>query len=111
MNIENETTVDTETKTEQAKRLQRILSLVFFILGLILCIVAIAVDFIGLDSTPGFGAVQMLQLLLGVSCLTLAGFLYLYTVRQPDAPKSLQADIGIRLGATGLVFYVCGGVC
>jgi hypothetical protein len=98
-----------ESKTDRAKQLQRILSLIFFILGMALCTVAITIDYIGLDITPGFGAVQMLQFLLGVSCLTLAGFLYLYTLRQPDAPKSLQADIGMRLAATGLVFmYVAG---
>ncbi len=109
MNIDNEATVDTATKLERAKRLQRILSLVSLILGLGLCIMAISVDFVDRSSTPGFGAVQMLQFLLGVSCLTLTGFVYLYTLRQPDAPKSLQADIGIRLGATGLVFmYVAG---
>lgn len=96
-------------KTDRAKQLQRILSLFFFILGMGLCTMSVTVDYIGLDLTPGFGAVQMLQLLLGVSCLTLAGFLYLYTLRQPDAPKSLQADIGLRLAATGLVFmYVAG---
>jgi hypothetical protein len=76
---------------------------------LLLCTIAVTVEYIGLDITPGFGAVQMFQFLLGISCLTLAGFLYLYTLRQPDAPKSLQADIGMRLAATGLVFmYVAG---
>jgi hypothetical protein len=101
--------MDQNDKSDQANRVQRIFSLVFFVLGIALCVIAVTIDYIGLDSTPGFGAIQMLQLLLGASCLTLAGFLYLHTLRQPDAPKSLQADIGIRLGATGLVFmYIAG---
>jgi hypothetical protein len=38
-----------------------------------------------------------------------AGFLQLYRLRPRDTPRSLQADIGIRLAATGLVFaYVAG---
>ena len=41
--------------------------------------------------------------------LTLAGFLHLFRLRPRDTPRSLQADIGIRLAATGLVFaYVAG---
>lgn len=109
MNNQDAPTQNTHPDVDRAKRLQRLLALVFFILGIILCLMAVSLDYLGLDLTPGFGAVQMLQFLLGVSCLTLAGFLYLYTLRQPDAPKSLQADIGIRLGATGLVFmYVAG---
>jgi hypothetical protein len=33
----------------------------------------------------------------------------LHGLRPKDAPRSLQADIGIRLGATGLIFtYVTG---
>jgi hypothetical protein len=109
MNEQESMTQNSETKPYSTDRLQRSLALVFFILGVGLCLIAVSLDYLGLDLTPGFGAIQMLQFLLGVSCLTLAGFLYLHTLRQPDAPKSLQADIGIRLGATGLVFmYVAG---
>lgn len=109
MNEKNFAAQPDASKPDRARQVQRILVLVFFILGVGLCFVAIAADSLGLDLTPGFGAVQMLQFLLGVSCLTLSGFLYLYTLRQPGAPQSLQADIGIRLGATGLVFMFVAG--
>lgn len=107
---EQETTAqNNENRIDGVIKLQRLLALIFFVLGVGLVFLALAAEYVGLDITPGFGAVQMLQFLLGISCLTLAGFLYLHTLRQPDAPKSLQADIGIRLGATGLVFmYVAG---
>ena len=109
MNDQDTATQNNKSKADRAIQVQRILILIFFVLGAGLCVMAVSVDYIGLDLTPGFGAVQMLQFLLGVSCLTLAGFLYLYTLRQADVSKSLQADIGIRLGATGLVFmYVAG---
>ena len=51
----------------------------------------------------------LFALLLGLTLLTIAGYLRIHSLRPPDAPRSLQADIGIRLGATGLVLaYVCG---
>ncbi|MCZ7668961.1 MAG: hypothetical protein M5U34_18090 [Chloroflexi bacterium] len=56
------------------KRLQQILVITFSVLGVSLVFLALAAEYLGLDITPGFGAVQMLQFLLGVSCLTLAGF-------------------------------------
>ncbi len=65
---------------------------------------------LGLDLTPGFGIVQMLQLLIGLTLLTLAGFLHMYSLRSPDTPRSLQAYIGIRLAATGLVFAFVSGL-
>lgn len=109
MNRQDAPTQLNEIKVDRVKRLQQTLALIFFIVGVTLCLISVSIDYLGLDLTPGFGAIQMLQFLLGASCLTLAGFLYLHTVRQPDAPQSLQADIGIRLGATGLVFmYVAG---
>ncbi|MCB0028962.1 MAG: hypothetical protein KDE28_13705, partial [Anaerolineales bacterium] len=81
----------------------RITSLALLILGLIF----VALSFI--DRTPGFGAIQVLQLLLGIAALTLAIFMYLYTLRSPDEPRSLQADIGIRLALSGLVFCFVAG--
>lgn len=87
----------------------RLIPLILFLLGTILTVVSIAAELFGLDLTPGFGIVQMFQLLVGLTLLTLAGFLHIYGLRQPDEPRSLQADIGIRLAATGLVFaYVAG---
>jgi hypothetical protein len=83
--------------------------LLLFLVGNVLTIVSLAAEILGLDLTPGFGIVQMFQLLLGITLLTVAGFLHSYRLRGPDTPRSLQADIGIRLAATGLVFaYVSG---
>lgn len=86
-----------------------IVVLLLFLIGNVLTVVSLAAEILGLDLTPGFGIIQMFQLLLGITFLTLAGFLHIYRVRDPDTPRSLQADIGIRLAATGLVFaYVSG---
>lgn len=80
-----------------------------FLIGNVLTVLSLAAEILGLDLTPGFGMVQMAQLLVGITLLTTAGFLHLYRLRDSDTPRSLQADIGIRLAATGLVFaYVVG---
>jgi hypothetical protein len=90
-------------------RVERTASIVLLVLGLLSCGLALGAEVLGLDLTPGFGMVQMLQLLIGLTCLTLAGFLRIHSMRAPNTPRSLQADIGVRLGATGLVFaYTLG---
>lgn len=92
----------------RGRSLRRTVAAVLSGVGLILSVLSLAADHLGLDLTPGFGMVQMFQLLVGITCLTLAIFLYISDLRK-DAPRSLQADIGIRLAATGLVFaYVSG---
>jgi hypothetical protein len=90
-------------------RIRKIVILSLVLLGILLIGLSVAADYLRIDLTPGFGMIQMVAFLSGLTLLTLAAFLYLYTVRPKDAPHSLQADIGIRLGATGLVFtYVTG---
>lgn len=90
-------------------RIRKIVILVLVIIGLLFVGLSLAADYLRLDLTPGFGIIQMVALLAGLTLLTLASYLYIYSIRPKDAPNSLQADIGTRLGATGLVFaYVTG---
>ena len=90
-------------------RIRRVVMLVLFGLGIVFVTLSLSAESIGLNFTRGFGVIQIFQLLVGITLITLSGFLYLYTQRLPDAPRSLQADIGLRLSATGLVFcYVAG---
>ena len=96
-------------ETNKRGRLLAVISLILFIIGVLLCLVALGAEILGIDLTPGFGMVQMLQILLGLSCLTGAGYLQMWSMRPRDTPRSLQADIGIRLSATGLVFAFVSG--
>ncbi len=90
-------------------RIRKFVVLILVILGVLLIGLAITADYAKLDLTPGFGMVQMFAALSGLTLLTLDAFLYLHGLRPKGAPRSLQADIGIRLGATGLIFtYVTG---
>ncbi len=78
-------------------------------LGLALVVVAIVVELQSLALTPGFGVVQTFLFLLGVTLLTFGSYVYLAGRRPAGTPRSLQADIGLRLSLTGLVLsYVCG---
>ena len=78
------------------------------LIGISFFFLTFSVDALGVGRSPGFGLIQMALLLISITCLTIAAFAYLYG-RRSNAPRSLQADIGIRLGATGLVFtYVAG---
>lgn len=92
-----------------ARQLRRILVIVLLAIGLILTVMAVAAEPLGLGSTPAFGVLQMAAFLVGITLLTLAVYLQLYSRRPSDAPRSLQADVGVRLSATGLVLaYVSG---
>ncbi|MCI0399649.1 MAG: hypothetical protein L0332_00495 [Chloroflexi bacterium] len=94
---------------ERVAPISRVVSLIAFVVGTLLSVISLGADLLRLDLTPGFGMIQMFQLLVGLTFLTLAGFLHIYSLRPPGSPRSLQADIGIRLGLTGLVFaYVAG---
>jgi hypothetical protein len=96
-------------RQEVLGKVRRVAILVLFILGFGLVGLSLSAEILGLNITPGFGVVQMAQLLAGLSFLTLSGFLQIYTMRLPDAPHSLQADIGVRFAATGLVFCFAAG--
>ena len=84
-------------------RIRKIVIVLLALLGVFLAIVALAADYLGLDITPGFGVIQTVALLAGLTLLTIAAFSYLHARRPKDAPKSLQAEIATRLIATGLV--------
>ncbi|MFT5196140.1 MAG: hypothetical protein ACI9EW_001249 [Cellvibrionaceae bacterium] len=92
-----------------ADRIRNIFMLTTGILGIFFAGAPLTAGLFGLDITPGFGMIQMIQFLVGVSLLTLSGFIYINHLRE-DEPRSLQADIGVRLGATGLIFAFVSGL-
>ncbi len=90
-------------------RIRNVFVITTGVLGLIFVCISFSVGLLGVDLTPGFGLIQMVQLLVGISLLTLCGFVQIHHWRN-DEPRSLQADIGVRLGATGLVFAFISGL-
>lgn len=90
-------------------RVRRAVTLALLLLGVVLIAVAATAERLDLGLTPGFGVLQTFFFLLGITSLTIAAYLYLGSLRSPDTPRSLQADIGLRLSLTGLVLcYVSG---
>jgi hypothetical protein len=81
----------------------------FSLLGLVLIAISVWADLIGLDLTPGFGVFQVLGSLLGITFLTTAAYLFLAQGHQLSKGRTLLADVGIRMGLTGLLAcYVSG---
>ena len=93
----------------KATRVRRVVIAVLSVVGAVFVVGAVATELLGLDLTPGFGVLQTLAFLIGLTVLTIAVYLSMSAGRPPDAPRSLQAGIGVRLSLTGLVFcYVTG---
>ena len=97
-------------KPTRIQRLYQAATAVLFVIGLILGALALFAPLLGLDLSPGFGILQTTALLLALAFLTLALFMVLRYRRPDDAPRSLQADIGVRLAATGLVLVFVAGL-
>ena len=54
-------------------QIEGVFSIILFVIGLAASALALGAELLGLDLTPGFGMVQMLQLLVGITCLTVSG--------------------------------------
>jgi len=92
----------------KSTRIYTIVIILLVTFSVLLIFLSLAADPLGIDRTPGFGMIQMLGLLIGITFLTVAAFMYLSALNH-NGSRSLQADIGFRLSATGLVFaYVAG---
>jgi hypothetical protein len=92
-----------------AARLRRIVTITLITVGLLLLFFTLLLEPLSLGRTPGFGAVQVFLFLLGLSLLTWGAFLYLGSRRPAANQPSLQADVGKRLSATGLVLAFVSG--
>lgn len=90
-------------------QLRRTAIIILSLVGLLLVLGSLLAQPLGLGRTPEFGTLQMAAFLSGISCLTCAMYIYLYSLRPADAPRSLQADVGVRLSLTGLVLAFVSG--
>ncbi len=99
-----------DMNNSNTRPIRNLVIILLVVLGLLLILLALAADNLGLDITPGFGIIQMVALLFGLTCLTIAAYQFLYYKRPKNAPRSLQAEIATRLIATGLVFSFVAGL-
>ena len=78
-------------------------------LGFIVLAIGAKPGWFGWDNSPTVGFVQVLAMLLGLGILSLGGFFGLLALWR-GRPRTIPADIGMRLVATGYVISIFSGM-
>ncbi|MFU8773334.1 MAG: hypothetical protein ACNA8H_13060, partial [Anaerolineales bacterium] len=90
-------------------RLRIRLGLVITIIGFLLFVLGADPGVFNLDRSPVTGFVQISVFLLGLSIICIGGYITLNTLWN-GKQKSIAADIGLRLVATGYVIAFLSGL-
>jgi len=99
-----------DTPTRKIKQRPRIrLGLVITILGLSAFVLGVNPGLFRLDRSPVVGFVQIAVFLIGLALICMGGYITLNTLWS-GREKSIGADIGFRLVATGYVITVASGM-
>ncbi len=77
--------------------------------GLVIFIIGAKPEWLGLDRSPVVGFVQICVFLIGLAVICLGGYISLAALWGSEE-KSIAADIGLRLIATGYVISVFTGM-
>lgn len=85
------------------------LGLLFTVVGLLVFLLGAAPQIYGLDRSPVIGFVQIAVFLIGLGLICLGGYFSLNALWS-GKEKSILADIGLRLVATGYVIAVATGM-
>jgi len=83
--------------------------LVLTILGFLIFLLGVDPGFFGLDRSPVTGFVQIATFLVGLAFMCLGGYTGLNALWNGQE-KSIAADIGLRMVATGYVVAVASGM-
>jgi hypothetical protein len=84
---------------------RRRVGVIAFVLGLLLAVLGIQPSMFGLDRSPITGFIQITVFLVGTALLCIGGYLALGSLWN-GYQKTISADIGVRLVATGYVVVV-----
>jgi hypothetical protein len=95
--------------SQTARRYRIRIGLGFVILGLLIFILGIDPQMFNLDRSPVVGFVQIAVFLVGLAMICLGGYVVLNTLWN-GTEKTIAADIGYRLVATGYVIAVASGM-
>ena len=100
----------TEIKSRNGNSLLRLrVGIVFTIVGLFIYILGANPSIFGLDRSPVRGFIQIAVFLIGLAIICIGGFITLNTLWNGEE-KSIVADFGLRLVATGYVIAVATGM-
>ena len=84
-------------------------SLINVILGLLIFVMGAKPNWFGLERSPIVGFIQIVVFLIGLALICLGGFVGLSALWGKEQ-RSIIADIGLRLVATGYVISVFAGM-
>jgi hypothetical protein len=82
---------------------------VITLLGFLVFTIGAKPGFFGLDRSPVVGFVQIAVFLIGLAVISLGGYIALIALWGNDE-RTIVADIGLRMVATGYVFAVFTGM-
>lgn len=85
------------------------LGMSLMLLGFIIFLIGAAPDLFGLDRSPVIGFVQIAVFLIGLAIICLGGLVSMNGLWN-NQPKTILADVGLRLVYTGFVIAVVSGM-
>lgn len=85
------------------------MGLITAVVGFFIFILGTSPELFGLDRSPVIGFVQITVFLLGLALICIGGYLSLMSMWR-GKPRTIGADIGLRLVATGYVIAVVSGL-
>lgn len=97
------------TRTNGSNTLRLRVGIVFTIVGLFVYILGANPAIFGLDRSPVTGFIQIAVFLVGLAIICIGGFITLNALWNGEE-KSIAADFGLRLVATGYVIAVATGM-
>jgi hypothetical protein len=101
--------VDTSPRIAAPSRLRVRVGLLITLFGLFVFIVGTKPNWFDLDRSPTVGFVQIAFFLVGLAIICVGGYVSLWGLWK-GMDRSIPADIGLRLVATGFVISVFSGM-
>ena len=98
-----------EEKTSPISNTPILVGFIITLLGLFIFTTGAKPEWFGLDRSPVVGFVQIAVFLVGLGIMSLGGFIALVALWGDDE-RTIAADIGLRLVATGYVLAVFSGM-
>lgn len=100
----------TETPQKNGNgRRRAVIGMVITVLGFIIFVMGTSPELFNLDRSPVIGFVQISVFLFGLALICIGGYISLVSMWNGQ-PRTIGADIGIRLIATGYVLAVASGL-
>jgi len=99
----------TESPRKINGRRRSIGGMVIAVVGFVIFIMGTSPELFGLDRSPVVGFVQITVFLFGLAIICVGGYFSLVSLWNGQ-PRTIAADIGLRLVATGYVMAVTSGM-